>query len=132
MKPLKAKMTKPLQTGSFLVCADNTGAKVLQIISVGGYKGAMRRRASAGIGDRIKASVKEGDVKLRKQVVDAVIVRQKKEFRRADGMRVGFEDNAAVIVNEKQEPKGTQIKGPIAKEIVERFTAIGKIASVVV
>jgi large subunit ribosomal protein L14 len=80
----------------------------------------------------INCSVKEGTVKWRKQVVRAVIVRQKKEFRRLNGLRVAFEDNAAIMVNEKGEPVGTQIKGPIAKEVVERYMSIGKIASLVV
>jgi len=62
----------------------------------------------------------------------AVIVRQRKEFRRPDGLRVKFEDNAAVLINEKLEPRGSEIKGSIAKEVVERFPAIGKIATIVV
>lgn len=66
------------------------------------------------------------------EVVRALIVRQKKEFLRRNGLRVRFEDNAAIIINEKGEPKGTRIKGPIAKETVERFSMVGKIASVVV
>ena len=80
----------------------------------------------------VVCSVKEGDVKIRKQVVKAVIIRQKKEYRRPNGIRVKFEDNAAVIVDDKGNPKGTMIKGPIAKEAVERFSPIGKIATIVV
>jgi len=132
MKAVTAKITKPLPVGSYLICADNTGAKVLQIISVFGYKGVRRRKPKAGIGDMIKVTVKEGDVKIRKQVINAVVVRQKAGYRRKNGLRVKFEDNAAVIVDEKGTPKGTQIKGPIAKEAVERFYGIGKIASTVV
>lgn len=132
MKPMKAKVSKGLQVGSFLVCADNSGAKKLQIISVKGYKGRRRRRGKAGVGDMIKVSVKEGDVKIRKQVLDAVVIRQKSEYKRPDGMRISFEDNAAVIVNEKGEPRGTQVKGPMAKEVTERYLTVGKIASVVV
>ena len=132
MKAVKASVKRALPVGAYLVCADNTGAKKLQIISVIGYKGARRRLAAAGVGDMIKASVKAGDVKLRKQVVTAVIIRQKAEYRRPNGMRVKFEDNAAIITNEMGEPKGTEIKGPVAKEAVERFSAIGKIATMVV
>jgi len=132
MKAVKAKITKGLPVGSYLLCADNTGAKQLQIISVKGYKGVYRRRGKAGVGDMIKCSVKQGDVKIRKQVVDAVIIRQRAEYRRPNGMRISFEDNAAVLVNEKGEPRGSQIKGPVAKEAVERFSGIGKIASIVV
>lgn len=132
MKPIKARVTRGLSVGSRILCADNTGAKILGIISVRGYKGVKRRKPSAGVGSIVKCSVKEGDVKIRKQIVDAVIVRQKKEYRRASGVRIGFEDNAAVLVNEKGEARGTQIKGPVAKEAVERFSSIGKIASMVV
>ncbi len=132
MKAVKARITKGIPVGSYIDCVDNTGAKVLKVISVFGYKGRRRRRPAAGLGDIVNCSVKEGTVKWRKQVVRAVIVRQKKEFRRPNGLRVSFEDNAAILVNEKGEPLGTQIKGPIAKEVVERFSPIGKIASMVV
>lgn len=132
MKGVKARRTKGILTESKITCTDNTGAKELQVISVIGYKGKRRRLASAGIADMIVCSVKKGTPKWRKQVVRAIIVRQKKEYRRQDGMRVQFEDNAAVITNEKGDPQGSQIKGPIAKEVVERFLTIGKIASIVV
>jgi len=132
MKAVKAKVTRALNVGSYVLCADNTGAKVLQIISVLGYKGVRRRQPKAGVADVVKCSVKEGDVKIRKQVVTAVIIRQKAEYRRKEGIRVKFEDNAAVLVNESFEPRGTQIKGPVAREVVERFPAIGKVASIVV
>jgi large subunit ribosomal protein L14 len=132
MKAVRARITKALPVGSYINCVDNTGAKLLQIISVLGYKGKRRRYPKAGVGDDVKCTVKDGDVKIMKQVVNAVIVRQRAEYRRLNGMRVSFEDNAAVIVDEKFEPKGSEIKGPIAKEVVERFSAIGKIASIVV
>ena len=132
MKAIKARITKAIPVGAYIECADNTGAKKLQLISVFGYKGVRRRKPSAGVADVVKCSVKEGTVKWRKQVVRAVIIRQKKEYRRANGLRVGFEDNAAVIVNEKNEPVGSQVKGPMAKEVVDRFLTVGKIASVVV
>ncbi|MEM5802134.1 MAG: 50S ribosomal protein L14 [Candidatus Aenigmatarchaeota archaeon] len=132
MKAVKARITRALPVGSRIVCADNSGAKILEIISIIGYKGVRKRQPACGVADMIKASVKEGDVKIRKQIVNAVIIRQKKEYRRLDGMRISFEDNAAVITDEKGEPKGTEIKGPVAREVVERFPAIGKIASIVV
>lgn len=132
MKAIRARATRPLPVGSYIVCPDNTGAKVLKIISVFGYKGRKRRYPAAGIASMIKVSVKEGDVKIRKQVANAVIIRQKAEYRRLDGTRVSFEDNAAILVDEKGDPKGSDVKGPVAKEVVERFPAIGKIASIVV
>ncbi len=131
MKPVSAKITKGLQVGSYVKCVDNSGATLLQIIAVKGYKGVKSRIPSCGVGSWIICSVKEGDPKLKHQVVNAVIVRQKKEYRRKNGIRVKFEDNAAVLINEKGEPRGTKIKGPIAKEVVERFSTIGKIATMV-
>ncbi len=132
MKAIKAKITRGLPVGAYLECADNTGAKLLQLISVFGYKGRRRRKPSAAIADLVNCTVKQGTVKWRKQVVRAVIVRMKKEFSRPDGMRIEFEDNAVVMVNEKGEPVGTQIKGPIAKEVIDRFSTLGKIASIIV
>jgi large subunit ribosomal protein L14 len=132
MKAIKASITKVIPVGAYIECADNTGAKTLQVISVFGYKGRRRRKPAAGVGDVVKCSVKEGVVKWRKQMVRAVIIRQKKEYRRTSGLRVKFEDNAAIMVNEKNEPVGTQVKGPMAKEVIDRFLPIGKIASVVV
>ncbi len=132
MKAIKARITKAIPVGAYIVCADNTGAKKMQLISVFGYKGVRRRKPSAGVADVVKCSVKEGTVKWRKQVVRAVIIRQKKEYRRTNGLRIKFEDNAAIMINEKNEPVGSQVKGPMAKEVVDRFLSIGKIASVVV
>ncbi len=132
MKGVKAKVTRAIPTGAKIECADNTGAKELQVISVIGYKGRKRRLGSAGVADIIVCSVKKGTPKWKKQVVRAVIVRQKKEYRRPNGLRVKFEDNAAILVGERGAPQGSQIKGPIAKEVVERFLTIGKIANIVV
>ena len=132
MRPISARVTKALNVGSYLVCADNSGAKLLKIISVKGYKGVRGRIPKAGVGDLVKVSVKEGDVKVRKQVFTALIIRQKKEYRRKEGIRIKFEDNAAILMTDEGEPKGTSIKGPVAREAVERFSPVGKIASMVV
>ena len=132
MKGLTSKMTRPLPVGARLVCADNSGAKELAIIAVKGYHGRIRRLPRAGVGDVVICSVKKGKEKVRHTVVYAVIVRQKKEYMRYDGTRVKFSDNAAVVVNPKTyEPTGTEVRSVIAKEVVERFTVIGKIASMV-
>ncbi|RLG70474.1 MAG: 50S ribosomal protein L14 [Methanobacteriota archaeon] len=125
------RVTKGLTTGSYLHCADNTGAKELQIISVIGYKGVWRRQPLAGVGDIVVASVKKGKPELRKQIVNAVIVRQRKEYRRPDGIRVKFEDNAAVITTPEGQPKGSEIRGPIAREVAERWPRIVSIASMI-
>jgi len=131
MKALKSKATRGIPVGTILECADNTGAKKLGLIAVKGYHGRKRRPQAARVGDIVICSVKKGTQKWRKQVVKALIIRQKKEYRRIDGMRIKFEDNAAIIINDKVEPQGTQIKGPVAREVVDRYLHIGKIASFV-
>lgn len=132
MKGIKAKITKALPAGARLDCVDNTGAKVLQIIAVKGYRGVKNRYPKAGIGDMVIVSVKKGRPEIKKQIVKAVIVRQRKEFRRPSGMRVKFEDNAAVIVDDKGMPTGSEIRGPVAREAVERFAKIASAATIIV
>lgn len=132
MKAISSSMTKCLAVGSRLTCADNTGIKILQIISVRGYKGKRRTKPHAGVGSPVVCRVYKGNEKVRHQIFKAVIIRQRKEYRRANGMRVKFEDNAGIVVNDDFEPQGTMIKGPVAREAVERFPIIAKIASQVV
>ncbi|RMF90568.1 MAG: 50S ribosomal protein L14 [Methanobacteriota archaeon] len=132
MKAVKATITRPLPAGARVVCSDNSGAKVIEIISVLGQHGVRRRMPRAGVGDIVVASVKKGTPETRKQKVNAVIIRQKKEYRRRDGMRVKFEDNACVLTNEKGEPKGSEIRGPVAREAVERWDKIASVASIIV
>lgn len=112
-----------IQKESYLEVADNSGAKELQCIHIVGST----RKRYAYIGDRIKCAVKSaipgGNVK-KGDVVDAIIVRTRKEFRRNDGSYIRFSDNAAVIVKDK-EPVGTRIFGPIAREIKDKgYTTI--------
>jgi large subunit ribosomal protein L14 len=108
-----------IQEESRLNVADNTGAKVLKCFRV---LGGTRRR-TASVGDIIVCSVKKAlpasNIK-KGSVVKAVIVRTKKEVRRPDGSYIRFDDNAAVIIDEKREPKGTRIFGPVARELRER------------
>ncbi len=132
MKSVSASVTKTLQPGSVLVCADNTGAKIVQIISVRGFKGKRKTKPRAGVADFVVCRVYKGNEKVRKEIHKAVIIRQRKEYKRPDGISVSFEDNAAVLVNDKFEPKGSLIKGPVAKEVAERYPTVGKIASIVV
>ncbi|MCK4336031.1 MAG: 50S ribosomal protein L14 [Candidatus Aenigmarchaeota archaeon] len=132
MKAVSSKISYGLSTKSLIKCVDNSGAKTLEIIAVRGYKGKRRTKPKAGVASMVFCRVYSGTEKVRHQIFRAVVVRQKKEFRRPDGMRVQFEDNAAVIIDEKNDPKGSQIKGPIAKEVVERFPTVGKIATIVV
>lgn len=123
---------RALPVGARLFCADNTGAREIQIISVMKYKGRRRAMGIAGVGDRVVASVKKGTPELRKQIVQAVIVRQAKEYRRKDGMHIKFEDNAAVLITPEASPRGSEIKGPMAREAAERWPKIAGIASIVV
>ena len=114
------------------VC-DNSGAKIIKIVSVFGSKTVKGRYSSAAVGDMVMGAVKSGRPDMKKQVVLAVIVRQKRPFRRPDGMRVKFEDNAAVVLkDEKGNPKGTIFKGPVAKEILKRWPMVAKVAKLVV
>lgn len=105
-----------VQQQSLLNVADNSGAKELMVIRV---LGGSRKRFGR-IGDIVVASVKEaipnGNVK-KGDVVKAVIVRTKKELRRVDGSYIKFDDNAAVVINANNEPKGTRIFGPVAREL---------------
>jgi large subunit ribosomal protein L14 len=132
MKAMGVKVTRCLPHGAIIPTCDNSGAKALKVISVKGYKGRKGRFPSAQLGDLILASVKKGSPEMRKTVVLAIIVRQKKPFRRPDGTRVSFESNAAVVLkDDKGTPKGTIFKGPIAKEVAVRWPRISKLASVV-
>ncbi|WP_340107058.1 50S ribosomal protein L14 [Rhodohalobacter sp. 8-1] len=108
-----------IQTQSTLNVADNSGARKLMCIKVLGDS----KRRYASIGDLISCSVRTaipgGNVK-KGEVVQAVIVRTKKEIRRRDGSYIRFDENAAVIINKEKEPVGTRIFGPIARELREK------------
>ena len=132
MKAKQSVIPRALETGSRLSCADNTGAREVQIVSVFGYHGVRRRQPKVGLGDIATVSVKKGTPDMRKKLVRAVVIRQRKEYRRPSGLRVSFEDNAVVIVDEKNEPKGTEIKGPVAREVAERFPKLGTMATIIV
>lgn len=107
-----------IQMQTRLVVADNSGAKNSM------YKGFRRvKKRYARIGEIIVASVKEANVggaAKKGEIVKAVIVRTKKEIRRVDGSYIRFDDNAAVVINNQNEPIGTRIFGPVAKELKEK------------
>ena len=132
MEALKADITQGLSKGSLITCADNTGARELKVISVAGYSGTKNRHPKAGIGDKVTVSVTKGTPEMRRQVLEAVVVRQRKPIRRPDGTRVKFEDNAAVVIDDLDEPRGTEIKGPIAREVAERYGSIASTATMIV
>jgi len=133
MKALKARITRALPVGSLVKTCDNSGAKLLRIFSVIRSKTVKGRIPSAGVSDLVLASVRRGKPEMKKQKVYAVVVRQKKEYRRSDGTRIKFEDNSAVVLkDEKGSPKGTLFKGAVAKEVCDRWPGIAKIANNVV
>ncbi len=131
MRGIRSTIPRALNKGTRIDCVDNTGARVVEIVAVKGYRGVKNRYPKAGIGDMCVVSVKKGTPEMRKQIMLAVIVRQKQEYRRPDGLRVSFEDNAVVIVDKDGVPKGTDIKGPVAREAAERYPKIGTTASIV-
>lgn len=133
MQPVKSKITRGFNMGSLIETCDNSGAKLVKIVSIIGRNTVEGRKPSAGVGDLLMVSVKKGNPDMRKQVVFAVIVRQKKEYRRPAGERIKFEDNAIVILKDnKGNPKGTIFKGPIAKEACERWPGVSKVANIIV
>ena len=106
MKALTSNVSKALPIGATLQCVDN--------------------------GDLVVASVKKGTADMRREVVNAVVIRQKKEYMRADGLRVKFEDNAAVIITPEGILKGSEVRGPVAKEAADRWPSVGSAASILV
>ncbi|MBP2143013.1 large subunit ribosomal protein L14 [Methanococcus voltae] len=131
MKGIGSTVVRSLPNGARIFCADNTGAKELEVISVKNYSGVVRRLPAAGVGQMVFVSVKKGTPEMRKQVLPAIIIRQKKEYKRADGSRVKFEDNAAVIVTPEGTPKGSEIKGPVSKEAAERWPGVSRLAKII-
>jgi large subunit ribosomal protein L14 len=108
-----------LQTGSNLIIADNSGAKVARIIGIPGFS----KIKFAGLGNIVKVAVQKAvpnsGVK-RHEVLTAVIVRVRKEQKRKDGSYIRFDDNAAVIIDIKKNPVGSRIFGPVARELKEQ------------
>ena len=133
MKPISAKGTLGLNLGAKMVAAGNSGAKIVRLVAVKKAKAKKGKQTAAKIADWVKVSVKKGVPDMKGRVFDAVIVRQKKSYRRLNGERIAFEENAvAILKDEKGNPKATQIKGPIAREVLERWPQVAKIASIVV
>ncbi|MBN2454625.1 50S ribosomal protein L14 [Candidatus Woesearchaeota archaeon] len=133
MQAVKARVTKGLSHGSIVETCDNSGAKVVRIISSKGGKTVKGRKPGMGVGQLVLASVRKGSPEMRKQVVFAVIVRQRKEYKRKNGERIKFEDNAVVVLkDDKGNPKGTIFKGAIAKEACERWPGVAKVANIIV
>merc|ERR1719453_2791312 len=128
----KFKMSLGLPAAAVMNCADNSGAKNLYVISVNGTGSRLNRLPAASIGDCVLASVKKGKPELRKKVTPAVVIRQRKPWRRKDGVFLYFEDNAGVIVNLKGEMKGSAVTGPVGKECADLWPRIASNAGTIV
>ncbi len=125
-------VTRALPVGAQIVCADNTGAKIIEIVMVHKIKTRVSRLPAAAVGDYVNVVVKKGPAELRKQVHGAVIIRQKYPIRRLNGVRVSFEDNAGILITPEGEVKGTDIKGPVAAEASEKWPRLANLASMIV
>jgi len=133
MKAISAAATRGLNLGSMLNVADNSGARIVRLVSVKKGKTVKKRQGYAKIADWVKVSVRKGKPEMKGEVFDAVVVRIKRIYRRKSGERIMFSDNAvALLKDEKGNPKGTQIKGAIAREVQERWGSVAKIARTVV
>jgi len=128
----RPKLSRGVPAVSIVRCTDNTGARELRIIQVMGYTGRLRRVPAAAVGDMMVVSVRKGTPDMRKKIFRAVLVRQRKPYRRADGVWVQFEDNAAVIMTPEGEMRGSEIRGPVAKEAAERWPRIASASSIIV
>ena len=130
MKAISARGTEALNLGANMIAADNSGAKIVRLVSVKKSKAKKAKQVAAKIADWVKVSVRKGEPDMKGKVFDAVIIRQKKPYRRLNGERVAFEDNAvALLKDDKGNPKGTQIKGVVAREVLERWSSVAKIAA---
>ncbi|MEM1938625.1 MAG: 50S ribosomal protein L14 [Acidilobaceae archaeon] len=128
----RIRVNTGLQVGSYISVTDNSGAKEIMIINVPLIKTRLRRVPFAGVGDLVVASVKKGTPQMRRQIVYAVIVRQKRPFRRPDGTWISFEDNAVVLINPDGTPRGSEIRGPVAREAAERWPKVAKLATMII
>lgn len=129
---MSGHVTRGLNVGSEVEAADNSGARIVRITGVMGARGKKGRQTFAKVGDWVKVSVRKGDPKMKGELFDAVVVRQKKFWKRRTGETIGFSDNAVVLLkDDKGNPKGTQVKGAVAREVQERWKEVAKLAPVV-
>lgn len=133
MKSVKAKLSRGLPQETRIHIVDNSGARIAKIITVKGYKTRTNKKQTACVADLCTCNVIAGKPDMRHKVIPVVIVRQKQEYKRSDGTTVRFEDNAGIVLRDVKlgMPKGTIIKGPIAKEVAIRWSQVAKIASMV-
>ena len=131
-KIVKPRTSYGLSNGSKILITDNSGAKIAKIINVDHKKTVQRRLPQATVGDICTVTIRKGKPELRGNILKCVIVRQRRIYRRIDGTRLAFEDNAGVIVTKEGEPKGTEIRGPIAREAAETFPRLASISSLII
>ena len=129
---IKMRITLALPVGARINCADNTGAKILYIMAVTRFGARLNRLPAASIGDMVLVTVKKGKPELRKKVMPAVVIRQRKSWRRPDGVFICCEDNAGVIVNPKGEMKGSGVSGPVTKECADLWPRVAAHAGAIV
>lgn len=133
MKAISARASQIINLGAQVKVVDNSGARIARIVGVKRGKTRKSQQQACRVADLVKVSIKKGPIEMKKQLFWAVLLRQKKEYRRKTGERICFEDNAvALLKDEDGNPKGTQIKGPIAKETADRWPFIQKIAQYVI
>jgi large subunit ribosomal protein L14 len=128
----RPNIPRTIVPGSLVTCADNSGAQILKIIQVHGVCTRLRKVPAACVGDMLSVTVKKGIADLRKKPMHAVLIRQRKPYRRPDGTWICFEDTAAVIITPEGDLKGTEIKGPVAREAAERWPRVANAASIIV
>jgi large subunit ribosomal protein L14 len=132
MKAISAKTTRGINVGTKALASDNSGARIVRVFGVKKGKVSKGTQQYVKVGDHVKVSVRAGKPEMKGEVFDAIVIRLKKPYKRNTGERVMFEDNAvALLKDDKGNPKGTQIKGAVAREVAERWKAVGKIAQYV-
>lgn len=127
----RSRISRGVPAGAIIKCADNSGARALRVIQITGYKGRLRRVPAAAIGDMMTVSVRRGTPDMRRKIFQAVLIRQRKPYRRHDGVWVQFEDNAAVVMTPEGDMRGSEIRGPVSKEAAEIWTRIASAASII-
>ncbi|MGQ4874107.1 MAG: uL14 family ribosomal protein [Promethearchaeota archaeon] len=127
----RSRTSYGLQNGSRILITDNSGAKIAQIINVDRSKTRLRRLPKATVGMICTVTIKKGRPDLRGNIMKAVIVRQRRIFRRIDGTRLCFEDNAGVLIK-GDEPIASEVRGPIAREAAEAFPRLASISSLII
>jgi len=126
------RITRGLPIGAQLIASDNSGARLLNLVAVKGAKMRVRQIPSAQVGDLVICSVVKGSQKIRRQIVHAIVIRQRQRYKRSDGTSISFYDNAAVIVNENGDLKATEIRGAVAKECAEKWPRLSSAATMII